>query len=50
MAANIIKAGELERSEEISVGGPIQTLESALRRALSTSSRAEQITRESGQA
>jgi hypothetical protein len=41
MAANAATAGELERAEEISEGSPIRTLESALRRALSTSSRAD---------
>ncbi len=39
MAANSAAAGELERAEEISEGSPM--LESALCRALSTSSRAD---------
>jgi hypothetical protein len=41
MAANAAAAGELERAEENSEGSPIPTLEPALRRAPSPSSRAD---------
>ncbi len=41
MAANAAAAGELERAEENNEGSPIPTLEPALRRALSSSSRAD---------
>ncbi len=41
MAANAVAAREFERAEENSEGSPIQTLEPALRRALSSSSRAD---------
>jgi hypothetical protein len=41
MAANAAAAGELERMEEIRKVSPIPTLEPALCRALSTSSRGD---------
>ncbi len=41
MAANAVAARESERAEENSEGSPIPTLEPALRRALSPSSRAD---------
>jgi hypothetical protein len=41
MAANAVAAREFERAEENSEGSPIPTLEPALRRALSSSSRAD---------
>ncbi len=41
MTANAAAAGELERAEEIIEGNPMLTLELALSRAPSTSSRAD---------
>jgi hypothetical protein len=41
MAAVAAATGEFERAEENSEGSPIPTLEPALRRTLSTSSRAD---------
>ncbi len=41
MAANVAAARELERAEEKSEVSPIPTLESAPRRALSTSNRTD---------
>ncbi len=41
MAADAVATGELDRAEEDSEGSPIPTLEPALRRAPSASSRAD---------